>query len=625
MDRLWLPALIGDGMVLQQGVPLPLWGTARPHTPVTLVFLGESYRAESDAQGGWRIVVAPLRPGGPYIMEFSSAGETVRIGDVYSGDVWLCSGQSNMELPMERLRDDFPEEWRLPVNRLIRQFLVPQEWEFSGPRRELSGGVWAAASKETLKDFSGTGWFFAKKMYENHGVPMGLITAAWGGTPIESWMSREALAGFPEIMARGARYADAAYRDGLVKESQDAVARWAEKADREDAGLREKWYLNETDDSRWETLSLPGDFSEAGMEGFCGVVWLRRAFDVPPSLAGKEARIWLGTVVDADTVYVNGTAIGGVTYRYPPRKYDLPAGLLREGENRITIRVICNNGQGGITRGKPFRLFSEHCAVELAGSWKYKTGMSAAARPAEFFPHYQPMGLYNAMIAPLLNFPVRGVIWYQGESNDSAPQNYGALFTAMIRDWRDKYRREALPFLFVQLPLYGLPGKNTETSSWALLREAQASALALPATGMAAALDLGEWNDLHPVNKKDVGYRLAMSAERLLYNRANTAPGPMPRSLRLQDGTITIAFDNCGEGLTSDGTPYISIVSQEGAFRLPAVITGPDRLSIDVSSVKSPEKALYAWADNPADRSLYNAEGLPVIPFRIHLRACGSL
>ncbi|MDR2740670.1 MAG: hypothetical protein LBB98_00725 [Treponema sp.] len=618
MKNLLLPAMIGEGMILQQGVPLLLRGKALPHTKVNLVFLDESYTAESDDRGGWRIVLDPLSPGGPYTMEFSSAGETIKIGGIYSGDVWLCSGQSNMELPMERIRDDFPEEWQSP-NSLIRQFVVPQEWDFSGPRQELSGGQWTAASAETLKDFSGTAWFFAGKMYENHGIPIGLIKAAWGGTPIEAWMSREALVDFPEIIARGEQYADAAYLNGIIKESQDTAAIWMRKVEQEDSGLGEKWYLDRIDDSRWKTLSLPGDFSDAGLKDFCGVVWLWKSFDIPPALAGKEARIWLGTIVDSDTVYVNGTQIGGIGYRYPPRKYNVPAGLLRQGENQITIRVICNNGQGSITKGKPFRLFSEQGAVELAGSWKYKISMNATVRPIEFSPHYQPMGLYNAMIAPLFDFPVRGVIWYQGESNDSAPENYGAFFTSMIRDWRDKYRRKTLPFLFVQLPLFGSPGENTEASSWAILREAQASALALPATGMAAALDLGEWNDLHPVNKKDVGYRLALIAERLLYNQINTAPGPMLRDVCLQNNTIIITFDNCGGGLGASGKPYLSVLSKDSAFRLPAEIVSPDSLSIDVSSVKDPEKVLYAWADNPADQQIYNAEGLPMIPFRVRL------
>ncbi|MDR0388322.1 MAG: 9-O-acetylesterase [Treponema sp.] len=616
MEKLTLSALIGEGMVLQQGVPVPLRGRARPHTRVTLGFLGNSYTTESDSRGGWQMVLAPMGPGGPYSMEFSSAGETIRIGDIYSGDVWLCSGQSNMELPMERIKDDFPEEWRTPVNSLIRQFAVPQEWDFSGPRQELSGGAWTPASKEALKEFSGTAWFFAKTMYEHHGVPMGLIKAAWGGTPVEAWMSREALAGFPELTARGDRYAGDAYRNNVIEKSRDAAAAWIRNTEQNDSGLAENWHSTGTDDSRWKTLPLPGDFSEAGLEGFCGVLWLRRSFTIPPALAGEEAKLWLGTIVDADTVYVNGAAIGGTAYRYPPRKYAVPRDLLKHGENQITIRVICNDGQGGVTRGKPFRLFSDRGTVELAGIWKYRIGMSAAPRPPEFCPHYQPMGLYNAMIAPLLGFPIRGVIWYQGESNDSGPEKYAALFAALIRNWRAGYGQERLPFLFVQLPLYGPAGENTETSAWARLREAQASALALPATGMAAALDLGEWNDLHPVNKKDIGRRLAMAAGRLLYNQENTAPGPMARGVRLQDGRITITFDNCGNGLRAAGKPRISVLTKNSAFHLPAEITGPDTVCIDVSGIATPEELLYAWADNPVDRGLYNAEGLPVIPFR---------
>jgi sialate O-acetylesterase len=618
MQKLSLPAIIGEGMILQHGVRFPLRGKACPNTRVSLIFIGRSYTVESDAQGTWEFVLEPLDPGGPYTLEFSSAGETITIGDIYAGDVWFCSGQSNMGLPMERLRDEYPEEWQASANRLIRQFTVPQEWDFSGPRQDLSGGVWMPASKETLQEFSGAGWFFAKKMYENHGNPIGLIIASWGGTPIEAWMSREALAVFPEKIAQGNRYADSGFSKDIVKRSRDAAAAWARKVEREDRGLREKWYLDESG-GPGETISLPGDFSAAGPENFCGVIWLRRNFNIPSGLAGKEAKVWLGTIIDADTVYVNGVEIGGTTYRYPPRKYRVPPGLLREGQNRITIRVVCNNGQGGITKGKPFRLFSDHEVVELAGVWTYKIGMNAPPRSEEFSLQYQPMGLYNAMIAPLLDFPILGILWYQGESNDSEPENYGALFAALIRDWRNKRRREDIPFLFVQLPLYGSPGDNTEASSWAALREAQVSALALPAAGMAAALDLGEWNDLHPVNKKDVGYRLALAAEQVVYRKANTAPGPMLRSARLRDNIITITFDNCGKGLKADGQPYVSILSDGAAFRLPARIISSDCLSIDVSLVKDPKKVLYAWADNPADRRLHNEDGLPAIPFRVQI------
>jgi sialate O-acetylesterase len=314
---------------------------------------------------------------------------------------------------------------------------------------------------------------------------------------------------------------------------------------------------------------------------------------------------------------------------------------MRKGKNRIVIRIVCCNGDGGVTRDKPFWVFSdsetnnavelsprvEANTIELCGPWKYRVGVKTGSRPEEFFLHRQPMGVFNAMIAPLLGFPLRGVLWYQGESNDSNPNEYAELFTKMINDWRVKYQNAAsllpatcylLPFIFVQLPIWGEPEDNNESDSWAIIREAQVSALSLPMTGMAAALEFGEWNDLHPVNKKGVGLRLALAAEKLVFNKQNTTPGPLLRNTSLDKGRLFITFDNCGEGLTANETTYVSIISGGNIYRRQAVIESPECLSIDISNIENPEKVLYAWARNPRDRQLYNSEGLPVIPFRAH-------
>jgi sialate O-acetylesterase len=570
------------------------------------------------------------KPGGPHRLEISSpeTAEIFIIRDVYAGDVWLCSGQSNMELPMQRLRDDFPEEWQTTVP-LIRQFKAPQEWEFAGPRADLSGGCWTVASAETLHEFSGTAWFFAKKIFENYNMPIGLIIAAWGGSPVEAWMSREALAAFPDKIARGEQYADAARRDAITRRNEAEIQEWEARVCREDRGLAESWQQPRTDSAEWRRagwreINLPGNFAAAGLDQFCGVVWLRRECTVGANLAGKPASAWLGTIVDADTVYVNGVEIGNTTYRYPPRKYPIPAGLLREGVNEIVIRVVCCKGEGEVTHGKSFRIFSDSGSVDLTGNWLYRVGMTAVPRPDAFFFQWQPMGLYNAMIAPLLDYPVRGVIWYQGESNDGNPGEYGELFTALIKDWRRKRRQPDLPFLFVQLPIFGEPKENDESSSWAIIREAQRSALSLPSTGMAAGLDLGEWNDLHPINKKDIGRRLALAAERVVFKNKNTAPGPMHRATQRRQNRLLITFDNCGAGLTAHEKPYVSIVSGGALVRLPAHIESPECVSVDISSIKNPEKVLYAWANNPRDRQLYNADGLPVIPFRVTLEEAAS-
>jgi len=621
MKNLLLPPMFSDGMVIQQGVAFPIRGCSLPSSVVTVTFLGKTCQSQAGADGKWQMFLDPVQAGGPFTMGIESAETRVCIKDIYSGDVWLCAGQSNMELPMQRLKDNYPEEWTAQTFPPIRQFKAPQEWDFSGPREELSGGGWTVATAETLHEFSGTAWFFAKCLYEKYHLPIGLICTAWGGTPIEAWMSREALSAFPEKIAQGEQYADPAVCKEIGAKNEAAIQGWEARLIREDEGLKKKWQSPETNlsTSGWDDITLPGDFTEAGLENFCGVIWLCREFDAKADFTAQEAKVWLGTIVDSDTVYINGVEVGNTGYRYPPRKYRIPVGLLHEGKNRIVIRVSCVNGQGGITRDKPFRFFSEQGCVELTGAWKYRIGAKAPPRPEAFFFQRQPMGPFNATIAPILKFPLRGVIWYQGESNDGSPYDYEVLFKAMIQDWRNKYCQENLPFLFVQLPIFGSPTENNEAASWAIIREAQSAALSLPATGMATGLDLGEWNDLHPLNKKEVGRRLFLAAERVVFKNGNAPASPTCREVQLRGNRLFLTFDNIGSGLVAKETPYVSIVADGKLLRLPAEIEKYDTLSVDLSSVKKPEKILYAWADNPKDRQLYNSEGLPVIPFKMDL------
>ena len=623
MSSLEVSPLIGSGMVLQHGVSVPVWGKAAPGTRISVRFLGKTYRAKTGLDGGWRIFLDSQPCGGPYEITVSAPGEKKLFRDVCFGDVWICSGQSNMEMPMRRLRDDFPEEWEPPINPLIRQFKVPQEWDFSGPRKDLSDGHWTVASAETLDEFSGTAWFFARAMFKNRNTPIGLVNAAWGGTLVEAWMSQDALAAFPEKIALSGKYANPTFCNEIAKQNSAAIKVWYDGLAVGDRGLAEGWHKPKTTLSQWGKMPLPGVFSEAGLDKFCGTVWFRKQIELDAEFVQKDAKLWLGTIADADTVYVNGTEVGNTTYKYPPRKYAVPAGLLREGKNWIVIRVVCCDGTGGVTEDKDFRLFSEGENIELSGIWEYRVGMRAGRPcPEQFFFQRQPMGLFNAMIAPILDFPCRGILWYQGESNDANPNEYKALFASHIADWQGKWQGVGddasltVPFFFVQLPIWGKPRENSELSPWAILREAQAAALSLPSTGMAAALDLGEWNDLHPVNKKGVGRRLAMAAERLVFKNRNTAPGPLFRGMRYGQEKLLLVFSNCGMGLGADETPYVTVIAEGKRHRLPMVIEGPDYVSVDISSVQNPEVLLYAWADNPCDRQLYNSDGLPAIPFK---------
>jgi len=627
---------------MQEGAFFPIRGKAAPGAAIAVLFRSKTYYTRADSDGAWRLLLDKQTAGGPFTLKISAdtEGEKINLENIYVGDVWICSGQSNMEMPMQRLKDNFPEEWENPVNSLIRQFKVPQEWEFSGPREDLHGGAWAVASPETLSDFSGTAWFFARTLYEEHPGPIGLINAAWGGTPAEAWMSRGALAAFPEKIALGKQYADAAFRNAVTVKNAAVIKAWDDELTAADSGLTQAWQQPGTNTSSWEELTLPGDFAEAGLKGFCGVLWLCREFEASEQCARGASRLWLGTIVDADTVYLNGVEVGTTGYRYPPRKYPIPAGLLHAGKNRIVIRVICCNGEGGVTRDKDFRLFSADDCIELGGIWKYRVGVNVGSRPEEFFIQRQPTGLFNAMIAPILNYPCKGILWYQGESNDSKPAEYAALLSALIKDWRNKQQqailKEALPkeafskegpsqephdipFLIVQLPIFGAPSENNESDSWPIIRQAQYSALSLPATGIAAALDLGEWNDLHPLNKKDVGRRLALAAEQLVFKQKNTSPGPLLRGIEKRGKNLILNFNNCGNGLTAGEQPHVSVIANGKTFRLPAKIEAPDCLSIDISAVKSPETLLYAWANNPRDRQLYNPDGLPALPFRVDI------
>jgi sialate O-acetylesterase len=620
MGDLGLSVLVSDSMVIQRDAAFPVWSRKK----LLVTFLGKTYESRN-ADGKWLITLNPSPAGGPYTMNIVSDNESVSIKDIYIGDLWLCAGQSNMELMMQRLRDNYSEEWEIDNYPPVRNFKAIQEWVFSSPREELSGGVWRIASRETIEEFSGTAWFFAKKTFEKHGVPIGLVNTAWGGTPVESWMSREALADFSAKIAEGSQYGDPEKRACISEETAGAINEWETNLAHEDLGLPKDWKNPETDISAWDEMTLPGDFSAAGLTQFCGVIWLAKDFEVSASFSSHNAKVWLGTIVDSDTVFINGTEIGNTGYRYPPRKYPVKQGLLHSGKNRIVIRVTCNSGEGGVTRDKPFRIFTDNETVELEGKWKYKIGVTAQTRPAEFFFQRLPMGNYNAMIAPLLKFPFRGVIWYQGESNDPNPREYSSLFISMIKDWRKKNNNAQLPFLFVQLPIFGEPQDNDANSSWAIIREAQESALSLPATGIAAGLDLGEWNDLHPLNKKDVGHRLFLAAEKTLFKNENSSPGPTVRGFEKRNEKLFVFFDNCAKGLcTAKGLcaeqqPYVSVIGEKTQTRTLAQIEESDTISIDLSAVENAKKVLYAWANNPCDRQLFNSEGLPALPFKIEL------
>lgn len=534
-----LPALFSDGMVLQREQSVKVWGTADAGETVEVKFLKASatkgkkaisqpqalkggklkntYTATADANGRWSITLPPMKAGGPYLLQVND----LQLKDLLIGDVWLCSGQSNMELPVRRVTDMFADEVASYNNEQIRQVVVPKTFNFHAPQEDMPQTSWKAATQENVMSFSALAYFFAKAVYEKTGVPIGLINSSWGGTPVEAWTSEEGLKDFPLYINDKRQYEDDAYCAHIKKVEGENYYRWNRSLYLGDAGLHEAtpWYAADYDDSSWESIDMFSDsWGTNGLNPIGGSHWLRKDVEIPQEWTNREATLRLGCMIDADSVYVNGKFVGSTGYMYPPRIYKIPAGLLKAGRNNVTVRLISNGGKPSFVPEKPYKIiFAEDKTtgtaqqeVSLEGKWKYRLGAPMPNAPSMMFFCYKPVCLYNAMIAPLQNYSIRGVVWYQGESNVSRRNEYAALLTAMIADWRRTFNAPDLPFYIVELADYLSKSDIGGRKAWAEMRSEQAK---VAQTNEHAVLiknsDLGEWNDIHPLDKKTLGNRVA--------------------------------------------------------------------------------------------------------------------
>ena len=521
-----LPALISDGMVLQREQPIKVWGTADAGESVQVKFLKNAtptgvkggklkvaYTVTADANGRWTLTLPAMKPGGPYILQVND----IELKDILVGDVWLCSGQSNMELPVSRVTDMFRDEISAYENTNIRQLKVPNIFNFHAPQTDLPDYVaWKPLTQENVMNFSALGYFFAKAMYEKNNIPVGLINSSWGGTPVEAWISEEGLKEFPKYINDKRQYEDDAYLKSIKQTEGLSFYRWNTSLYRGDAGLHEAtpWYAANYNDKDWKTVDLfSTDWGTNGLNPINGSHWFRKEVEVPQDWNGKEATLRLGCIVDADSVYVNGTFVGTVSYQYPPRIYTIPAGVLKAGKNTVTIRLISNNGYPHFVKEKPYKIVCGNEEVSLQGEWKYRLGASMPPAPGMMFFCYKPVCLYNAMIAPLQNYGIRGVLWYQGESNVDRRNEYAALLTAMIADWRSTFGNPELPFYIVELADFLSRDDVSGRQAWAEMRKEQAKVAETNRnTRLIRNSDLGEWNDIHPLDKKTLGQRAAESA-----------------------------------------------------------------------------------------------------------------
>lgn len=608
-------------MVLQRDSPLKIWGWADPGEHVQIDFIEKSYRIQADENGDWLLELNPLPHGGPYQMLLKGQNEIV-LENILIGDVWLASGQSNMEINMQRVSPLYENDIKSADFPMIRYFEVPKRYNFKTENNDLNGGKWLPISQENILTISAVSFFFARDIHERYEVPIGIINSALGGSPVESWISEDAIKQFPKYFNELQKFKN----DDLIKEieSNDAViaSDWYEQLFQKDKGYQNSipWNSPELDTKNWKEIKIPTLWKGTDLEGINGVVWFRKELDLPDRWKGKSAKLNLGRLIDADSVFVNGEFIGSTGYQYPPRRYSVPEGILNSGQNTIVVRLISNTGEGGFVPDKPYELVSENEKISLEGKWKYRVGTLMEPLLPQTFIRWQPVGLYNAMISPLKRFSIKGVLWYQGESNVDRPEEYVELFQSMIWNWRNTFEQKDLPFLFVQLPNYQKANEQPENSNWAKLREAQLQALELPNAYMAVAIDIGEWNDIHPLNKKDVAERLALLSRKNIYEESElTASGPIFKSHKIKNNKIILDFEHTGSGLISkDGKElkHFAIAGEDMQFHWAEAKIEGNQVVVWHQDIKNPKAVRYAWSDNPEGANLFNQEGLPASPFR---------
>ena len=628
-----LPAIIGDNMVLQQNTKVRIWGTANPNERVTVSFDKTSASAVADAQGRWQVLLGPFKAGGPFELTVK-ADNTITIKNVLVGEVWLCSGQSNMEWPLINTNNGAETVAQANYPQ-IRLFTVEKHTS-NTPLTDVEGH-WVVTTPDDAAHFSAVGYFFGRELYERLKIPVGLIHSSWGGTPAEAWTSNDALVSVPELKPILDRYQSSMNALPQTKEAYArALAQWEEKnlyLDTENKGEGLGYAAPATSSTDWSKMELPKQVEAAGLL-IDGAIWFRRVVDVPASWAGKDLELNLPPVDDYDTTYFNGTKVGSIGRETPnsymvPRKYVVPGALVHAGANLIAVRVFDSAGEGGFSRGGRFSLApagaADADAISLRGVWDYKVELALEPKHPDWGSRPDAVGvsnqnnpsvLYNAMIAPLIPFAIRGAIWYQGESNAGRAYQYRTLFPLMIRNWRAAWGKE-FPFYFVQLANWHAHKAEPDESDWAELREAQMMTLREPQTGMAVIIDVGDEVELHPRNKLDVGRRLAAWALAGTYGQKNVPSGPLFDRFTIAGDKVQIKFKFAAGLKTNDGGPVkgFAIAGADHHFVWADARIEGDTVVVSSSQVAKPVAVRYGWADNPVV-NLYNEAGLPASPFR---------
>ena len=631
-----LPQLFQSGMVLQRGKLIPIWGKAAPGELVTVRFNKKQYATTADAHGSWRINLPKMKAGGPYTL---TVGNHV-LTNILVGDVWLLSGQSNIDVTIERVYPQYPQEIDSYENNDVRLFRVQNETDVHGVRDDIKPTSinWKPLNKENAWLFSAVGYFLGKRMQEKTNVPQGIIVNSWGGTPIEAWISKDSLErDYPMLVKRAQFFQSDDYVKSQSQTNMQADRQWQKMLQESDAGILQNWAAPDCDDANWQSINQ-NDWSWRG----CGSVWLRQHIIINKEHAGKPARLLLGTLFDQDITYLNGKEIGHTYYQYPPRRYDIPEGLLKEGDNVIAVRFINKYGAVHFIPEKPYMLCfgDDRCSqnpmpkdvIPLAPTWKVNVGTELPNCPSgDVSLQNIPTTLYNAVLHPLAPYAINGIVWYQGESNTGNPAPYADYLKKLMGCWRDRWQDPKMPFVIVQLANYdgrqqsGFPRPITPqtapmNSGWAQLREAQRTAAkADPRAELAVINDLGETVDIHPLRKKEVAERVALCFDRLIYNnKVNLTPEVI--AAEVQEGKIILTLD---QPIQAGDLYEFEAAAADGdkVFQNVKATAEDNRITLILPEGFHPMSTVYAvryaWKDNPATANVRSLTGLPMSSFEM--------
>ncbi|MBN1553335.1 MAG: 9-O-acetylesterase [Phycisphaerae bacterium] len=630
-----LPSLLSDNMVLQRDAKAHLWGWAEPDESVTVECNGQTQTTKANSAGDWQVFLEPMAAGGPYDLIVTGKNRIV-VKNVLVGEVWVCGGQSNMQMTLRSSADGAREASEASFPK-IRLFKVGQFCAAKSRKNAL--GRWVACSPQTAGSFSAAAYFFGRKLHRDLDVPIGLIESDWGGTYIKGWMDRDDYLALDDLKSVKTFRKDVWDVPEARKQYLAKLEDWERSAyvrDPGNQGYDQGWAQPTFDASGWKPVDLPRMMESVLGKDVDGAFWFRRTLDLPSDWAKKDLVLRLGAIDDNDVTYFNNEKVGetggdGSAAWDVLREYRIPAKLVRAGRNVIAVRVFdqwLDGGFGGEKRDLClFQAKDEQQSISLAGEWLYHVEFQQEARPRECSPHTNlcrtPGALYHGMIAPLTGMTIRGAIWYQGENDAGLPWEYRRQLTAMIRNWRRAWNQGDFPFLIVQLPNFKAVQEDPDArSAWAELREAQRQTLAEPNTGMAVTIDVGEVDNIHPANKRDVGERLAMCALGKVYGRSSLVySGPVYQSMKVEGDKIRLTFDFADGGLIArDGGDLkgFAVAGEDGKFVWADAKIDGETVLVWSDKLSRPTAVRYAWADNPVC-NLYNQAGLPAGPFRVEI------